>query len=514
VNAIVAEATRGCRTDEEKAMALWSWVLYKRFQLSPHDPSAIHPVRAMNGYGYGICGHTSAWMKCLLKAAGIQARVQELWGHTVSEAFWDGAWHMLDGNVKVFYLAADNRGIASLAELERNEALILRGIHSRDPWVRRPEPKWRTDEFVRYMSYKDNYEEDAYDAGIARDYSMAMTLRPGEKLVRWWEPRLNKSERRDGRTPQRYANGQLVWEPDLKRINVRPYLSVPKWGNIATTAEDGRAPAVHVAELQGKLYTRPAVFTIPVASPYPIIGARFHGSIVKQGGTKLDLVSVFYGRPGWRPGDLFQSRSDTRGMEIDLDLDPYVKKTGVLYDYGVGFAIAGNSEAAPPTESGLDAFRVETDLQVSPHSLPALALGKNVVRFRQAAAGKVRITHRWREIHDRRPPSRVEAPLGPRQGEEVRSLAPLLKWSAATDPDASDKIADYQVMVSLRPDCRWPLSPTLHQSMDSDAAQWQLPSGFLNPGTTYYWKVRARDSRGDIGEWSAPFSFKTGADAR
>ena len=146
VDAIVREATEGCRTDEEKAMGIFNWVLYKRFQRSPRDASAIHPVRAMNGYGYGICGHTSAWMKCLLTAAGIKARVHELWGHTISEAYWDGAWHMLDANVKVFYPGRDNRTMASLAELERDGGLIGRNIHPRDPWVRRPEPKWRTDE--------------------------------------------------------------------------------------------------------------------------------------------------------------------------------------------------------------------------------------------------------------------------------------------------------------------------------------------------------------------------------
>jgi hypothetical protein len=116
-------------------MAIWSWVLYRRFQRSPDDRTALHPVRAMNGYGYGVRGHTAAWMKCLWTAAGLPARAQEIWGHTVSEAWWDGAWHMLDGNVKVFYPGRDNRTIASLATLERDKWLIQRCIHPRDPRV-------------------------------------------------------------------------------------------------------------------------------------------------------------------------------------------------------------------------------------------------------------------------------------------------------------------------------------------------------------------------------------------
>lgn len=106
---IAAEATEGCRTDEEKALALWSWIHYRRYQRSPDDRSALNPVRGLNGFGYGICGHSSAWLKCLWAASGVKGRVQELWGHTVAEAYYNGAWHELDGNEKAFYLERDNR---------------------------------------------------------------------------------------------------------------------------------------------------------------------------------------------------------------------------------------------------------------------------------------------------------------------------------------------------------------------------------------------------------------------
>jgi len=516
VKSIVAEVTRDSKTDEEKAMALWWWVLYKRFQRSPADRSALHPVRAMNGYGYGICGHTSAWLKALWTAAGLKARVQEIWGHTISEAYWDGAWHMLDGNVKVFYLDRDNRTIASLATLEKDKWLIQRGIHPRDPWLRKPDPPGRNEEFVRYIvTYKDNYEENSYDSEIAKDYTMAMTLRPGEKLVRWWKPELGKFEGRERRPqpPDRYANGQLIWEPDLTRIDIKPYLSIPHYGNIGTRAQDGRGPAVHPAELQDKLYTRPSVFTIPVESPYPILGGRFTPTLVKQGDS--DLVSVFFGSPNWAPGDLYNLR-EKGTAQPELDLDPKIARNGVLYRYGIGFAIRGNAEASPPTEAGLGGLRLVTDLQVSPHSLPALSLGKNTIRFRHggSAAAKIKITHRWREFDDRRPPGQVTSAVSPANGGEMSSLAPVLKWPPAADPDPSDKVADYQVMMSLRSDCRWPLSPTLWQSVGSDTAEWSVPASFLNPNTTYYWKVRARDSRGDIGEWSPVFQFRTSVNAK
>lgn len=187
-----------------------------------------------------------------------------------------------------------------------------------------------------------------------------------------------------------------------------------------------------------------------------------------------------------------------------------------MYGYGLSFALRGNAESAPPTQSGIDAFRSETDIQVSPHSLPALTRGRNTVRFwhQSQEAVKVRITHRWREIYNKWPPGKVESAVSPGDGREVSTLTPTLTWLPAAHPDNNCTVVDYQVMVSLRPECRWPLSPTLHQNMGSAKTEWQVPASFLNPGTDYYWKVRARDNNGNTGQWSPVFRFRTSDSAR
>ncbi len=514
VNSLAAEITRGAKTDEEKAMAVWSWVLYKRFQRSPADHSALHPIRGLSGYGYGNCGFTAAWLKGLLTAAGVKARVQELWGHTVNEAFWDGAWHLLDGNAKAFYLDRDNRTIASLGAVERDGGLILRTIHPADPWFRGADPPGETEEWARYfISYKDNYEEHGYDSEIAKEYTMAMTLRPGEKLIRWWGPELGRFESQDrgGEVPKRYANGRLIWEPDLRRIDMQPYLSVPSGGNIATRGQDGRSPAIHVADLQNRLYTHPSTFAIPIASPYPVLGGRFSCMLVKEGSS--DLATISLDRPGLESGDLYTFRWDKGSKTVEVDLGSKIMRKGAVYGYEIAFALRGDAESTPPTQSGVDAFRSVTDLQVAPESLPALALGKNTIRFwhHSPGAGKVRITHRWREDHGLRPPARVDTAVTPADGGEAGRLTPILKWRPAP---AEGKVVDYQVMVSLRPDCRWPLSQTLFQNVGSEKTEWTVPAGFLNPGTTYYWHVRARGGEGKIGEWGPVFRFTTAGSAR
>jgi hypothetical protein len=154
---------------------------------------------------------------------------------------------------------------------------------------------------------------------------------------------------------------------------------------------------------------------------------------------------------------------------------------------------------------------LRTDIQVAPNSLPALSLGRNVVRYRDETPGehKVKITHIWRERSDNTPPSAPSAAVFPADGAVVKSLAPEFKWRKAVDPDKSDKVADHWIMISFDPQCRWPVATALWKLTDSGDNKFQLPDGWLNRDTTYYWKVKARDSRGVWGEWSPVFRFST-----
>jgi len=520
INSMLKEITAGCTTEEEKALAIWEWVHWKRFQRSPHDDASLNPVRDMNGYGYGICGHTSAWIKSFSTAAGLKARVWEIAGHTISEVYYNGGWHMLDGNVKVFYTARDNRTIASLAELEKDPWLIERTIHPRDPWIRQDDPPERNREFVRYIiSARDNWESDGYDYEALKDYTMSMHLKQGEKLVRWWKPVLGKFEGRDKDplVPQRYANGQLVWKPDLEKINIKDYINFEPRDNIATRQADGRSPAIHIAELQTELYPRPSRFSLPIQSPYPVVGGRFWCRLVKEGDSGADMASVNFSGPGWDEGEnLYTFRWGKGAEDIELDLDPSLLRIGPAYLYRIIFQLRGNVKARPETQSGVDCFKSISDLQVSPHSLPALRRGRNVIRYWDSTPGakKIRITHTWREIDDNHLPGAVSEAVSPKNSEEVKNLSPVLKWSMAKDEDPGDSVTDYQVMMSLRPDCRWPVSMSLYRNVGTSSCEWKVLPGFLNAGTTYYWKVRARDSRGAVGEWGEVFSFKTSANAK
>jgi len=88
-------------------------------------------------------------------------------------------------------------------------------------------------------------------------------------------------------------------------------------------------------------------------------------------------------------------------------------------------------------------------------------------------------------------------------------------WSPAT-ADQGTTITDYHVQVCEREDLRWVLSPNFDKltslTPSRGKPEWTVPfTGLLNPDTTYYWRVRARDSRGVWGSWSQRFSFRCAA---
>jgi hypothetical protein len=234
--------------------------------------------------------------------------------------------------------------------------------------------------------------------------------------------------------------------------------------------------------------------------------------LVKEGSSGLDQARVLFGEDR----TLHNFHSNTRTNTVELDLDSNILKQGTTYDYSINFSFRGNAKSTPPTQTGLDSLRFVTDLQVAPDSLPALSLGKNVIHYWNESTGpqRVRITYKWREVNDRRPAEPVTAVVSPANGAEVASLAPTLKWSARGDSGSTNRSVDYQVMVCSKPDCRWPLSPTLYRNVGSDRGEWKVPATFLNAATIYYWKVRARNSDGGIGTWSRVFSFTTSKDAK
>ncbi|MCD6385478.1 hypothetical protein J7M23_06830, partial [Candidatus Sumerlaeota bacterium] len=156
-------------------------------------------------------------------------------------------------------------------------------------------------------------------------------------------------------------------------------------------------------------------------------------------------------------------------------------------------------------------IRITADLQLAPLGMPGLRLGENRIRFKSDNAGKIRIVHKWRESTANHPPDPPERALFPKDGSRINGLRFTFMWEPSRDPDG-DSIVDYHFVLSDRADCRWALSPNFEKSIlrtrNTGRAQYTIPyEGLLNPGQTYYWRVRACDENGIWSKWSKVWKF-------
>ncbi|MFC2075773.1 transglutaminase domain-containing protein [candidate division KSB1 bacterium] len=527
---LAAEITEGCGTDQEKAMAIFQFVDRETYWWTyAKDDTRMNPVRHFNVYGYHICSDAACEFVALCRAAGVEARVYEIWHHTVSEAKWDGAWHHMDPDLGLWYLAGDNKTIASMEQLDVNPEWAAR-TYKPYRWFRTP----GLDRKVIYGMERDpagpglsdlydtmenNYVETGYDPWLYAEHTMDMTLRQGEKIARWWKPVLHKYyDQKTTVEPPRYGSGRIVFKPDFSKY---AYDESINRRNIKFTAEDGLGPMVHVAKPQTPTLDRPSSLSIPLTSPYVIVGGHIDTKFYRGGSTRLDAVSMSADLdPVFHQGTPLWNHRWVGAGEARADLDNRISKDGeaATYEIKAIYSIMTNAEgvdkeAVAPFDkggrSGLEEVKMVADIQVNPSSLPALSQGRNMIEYSDQTDGphEVKITYKWREINDQHLPKTPGSAKSPKSGSTIRGLAPTLEWTAAADEDG-DKIICYRVQVSLRSDCAWPLVSTLDRDV-RHGTSFAVPEGWLNPKTTYYWRVRAEDATGNWSAWSDIWSFTT-----
>ncbi|HUU26387.1 MAG TPA: transglutaminase domain-containing protein [archaeon] len=530
---MAAEITTGCVTEKEKAMAVFDFVEKQSYWWSyPKDRTSLNPVRHFNSYGYHICSQAACQFVGLCRAAGLEARVVEIWHHTVSEAKWDGVWHHMDPDIGVWYLKGDNSTVASMADLEEHPEWVARAYKpyrwyltpgDNRKMIYKPDADPAGEDLATiYETKEDNYVETGYDEWLYQEQNMSLTLRPLEKLVRWWKPVLRKYyDQKISHEPPRYANGQLVFEPDFKRFT---YEGMVEGKNVRFYAQDNKYPVVHVDKLQDRKYDQPSRLTIPMESPYVVVGGYIDSRYYKGGTSGLDEISLAADLdPAFhRSSSLWSYYSWAYGMgDCRAVLDEKMLRDGSLATYGfkaIYTISADKSHENQPAEfplvyggqSGLDQVKIVADLEVNPGSLPALSLGRNIVSYRDESPGgrKVKVTYKWREISDQHAPSAPQEAVRPKDGEKVSPGFPFFEWAPAADPDG-DQIVCYRFQLSLSPDCKWPLCSTFDRDVRQGNRVFQTPKGWLNPKTTYYWRVRTEDGNGNWSPWSKVFSFTT-----
>jgi len=229
-------------------------------------------------------------------------------------------------------------------------------------------------------------------------------------------------------------------------VDVLPFLRVID--NVTTMQQDNIKPAIHCARPQSENMSAPSRFTIPVTTPYPIVGGSFSCRLVKEGDSKIrregnprDFAGVTFGSPDFFASGLGSFREGSGTKDIEASLDSYLTRRQVSNSYEIGFALSGNAESSPVTQSGVESFKSVTDLQVSPHSLPALSRGRNVIRYVDSSPqeGKVvRVTWKYSVVDSNNAPAPVPGPCRPcRERPPVASFQscagkPQRTWTRVT----------------------------------------------------------------------------------
>ncbi len=167
-------------TDAEKAFAIWFQEIQYRHHSGGDNNELGDPVKVFNVYGYNTCGNDSICIGTLLKAVGLKAAPARALGHCISQAFYDNAWHFLDGDLHCVYLLRDNKTVAGEQDIVRDHDLVKR-THSQG--ILFPDTWWQGQGMPAMYFYEGEVKGERAGKG---DTTMNMVLRPGEALVWRW----------------------------------------------------------------------------------------------------------------------------------------------------------------------------------------------------------------------------------------------------------------------------------------------------------------------------------------
>lgn len=471
---LVASALKPGMSDAEKARALWWQEVRFRFHLEGDNNELLDPVKVFNIYGHNTCGNDSICLAGQWRKAGLKVAPARLVGHCVSQVFYEGAWHLMDGDMHSIYLLRDNETVAGEQDLVRDHDLIRRthtqGLLQND---NRAGDEWESSIYV--------FEGEVAGDRNSAISSLDMTLRPGEALVWRWghEEPVKYHGSNPPRFPDRICNGLWDYAPDFTR---------PIWRAGATTVESIREANDGLAADEGKIGR--IVWTIQ--SPYIFVGGR-----LETEGTDAQFQLSWDGKKWQKAG---------------TNLDGFFPPEGpARYKYYLKCELSGPAR--------LSRLRIVNDLQMAPLSLPGMTIGTNRFAYTDEGSGdrKMRITHNWVERSASEPPAPPRQPIHPADGADVEGTDIVFRWQPSTDPDG-DRIADYHFELSSHADMRWPLSMSfaklISRTADAGRTQYALAEpGLLNPDQTYYWRIRAQDDKGVWGPWSPTWRFAARAPA-
>ena len=411
MEAIFNSITTPGMTDEEKAKACFYFVgrnFYDRGGSGCEDP-----LEYVNLWGFSWCGNFGLFLNALWREAGfptvfLNPVIGMPGGHTISAVYYDNQWHMFDSRMRGYFVKRDNRTVASLVDLDRDDDLIRRGLDYSNLALGR----WG---FALTMQNYSNGASDWYDGYNAHfdnktlfhtntpPWDPRLDIRTGEKLTLTWEKKGKWWNRKElspewmklhnihfssaaKEPPMLYANGTLEFRPDPARFKSQAEQSS------GIRAAGGKTPQFMPVSA-GK--TGYVIYKVRV--PYFIPSMQFEATGYRK--TDTDYLaaelSADEGKtwlPIWKAEGTGQIKASVSTEQTQL-VTMYKKNK---YSYLLRFSMKASGSAS---DVSLGEIRVVTDLYYRPMSLPALHNRANEIIYSDRTKGSHsrQVTFHWLE---------------------------------------------------------------------------------------------------------------------
>lgn len=398
LHSIIAPITRDCKTNDEKAIAIYNYCMLTNYHLAyPSEPGGIPALKEINCYGWSLCGGLHTVESALWIEAGWGHRYVGWNGHTTVEANYDGRWHYLDIFLKFYAWEPDGKGgrtIASEDDLNRDSDALIKNafvldsgrgcVYAKDnQFISTGEhANWRAPAFLScgdtisdviggLKTHHAGGGAESGWAGINHDtggYSTDVNLASGMSLTNTWDPAKSRDDwfwaaahNAPGHTCPNYKDTRndpaygLILEPYVNARPARGYANGviafnPNFSNDAFLKSFVSTDDVKYSDhaLLPAESGKPSSVVVALASPY-IISGRSTGTA--DGADKIE-VSVDDGKT-FAPVEFEKIGAAAKGK----------MKTLVRITFG----------------QALKSLSLSVDVQNNPGALPYLSPGKNIV---------------------------------------------------------------------------------------------------------------------------------------
>ncbi|MCL2640086.1 MAG: hypothetical protein FWD53_04505, partial [Phycisphaerales bacterium] len=391
-----------------------------------------------NVYGYGMCCCASSNLSGLGRYIGLPAQGRMITAHSVSELWYDGAWHLFDPSLMNYFRNADGK-VASVNEIHQS----IRQWRSENPgvavgdaalkefgknggWKNGPkvlataEPGmysdtapggangagwhgwWSTMGEYGKISTAENalgYHPDfsgkkntgVFDYGAQMGYKVNVQLRDGEKITRNWDHKgLHGMMKSGGKLPGafdtknagRFLSYQRNYQGD--RAPGRAGNGVQEY-DVPLANGAFRGGALLADNLQSKSEGAAAAVAVKDASKEGTLIIRKPSSYLYMTGN-IDMapvvaaggsITVFYSENhglDWKEIAKFEQSGD---QKLDITNNMFGR-----YDYQIKFVMQGAG-------TGLNSLKFTEDIQHSQAVLPLILEGDNKMTFTSGNEGTV-----------------------------------------------------------------------------------------------------------------------------